>query len=170
MPPARAVPRDHGAGFRVFAAEVRKEDDARAQAFGESDQLRVMGVQHHRPRRTHRFGGDCLHTHHGFEIIDAVAAQVIVADVGDQRGVALRDGQPPPEDPAARRLEHGKVDVFSPQHGACGGRSGPVARVDHRPADRDLVARGAANVHARLAGDSRQEARAGRLSVGARDE
>jgi len=70
------------------------------------------------------------------EGVDPVAAQVIVADVRDQRGISGRDGEAEPEDASARRLEHREVDVRAAQHDPRGGGPGPVAAVQDLGADR----------------------------------
>jgi hypothetical protein len=146
-------------------SRLAKKTTARSK-LDERDQLLVVGVQHHRTRRAHGIGHDRLHARHGRQIVDAIAAQVVVADVGDQRGVAALDGETAPEDATASRLEHREVDAPVAEHDARGSGSGPVAALDDLGADRDLVARRGADMKTCLARHARQEARGGRLAVG----
>ena len=70
-------------------------------------------------------------------------------DVGQDARVVRLVADAAQDDPAARRLEHGDVDVAPGQDLLGAARPGPVARLDHPLVDEDAVRRGRPDVAAR---------------------
>jgi streptogrisin D len=104
------------------------------------------------------------------EVVDAVLAEVVGADVGDDGGFAAVDGEAAAEDAAASDLEDGEVDLGVAQDGARGAGAGPVAGLDQALVDGHAVGRGVAGDQAGGAGDAGEQAGGGGLAVGAGDQ
>jgi hypothetical protein len=123
-----------------------------------------------RPLRVDDAADDGLDAGHGREVVDAVLAEVVGADVGDDGGAAAVDGEAAAEDAAARDLEDGDVDAGVAQDDARGAGAGPVALLDHALVDRQAVGRGVAGDQAGGAGDAGEHPRGRGLAVGAGDQ
>ncbi len=113
---------------------------------------------------------DGLDAGHGGEVVDAVLAEVVGADVEDGGGVAAVDAEAAAEDAAAGDLEDGEVDLGVAEDGAGGGGSGPVAGLERSFGDGHAVGGGVAGGEAGLEGDAGEQAGGGGLAVGAGDE
>ena len=158
-----------GAHDRVGAVDREERDCARA-VFGHSHHKRIDSIEHR-----HATGGNVPH-HHAFDFgqafdrTDVVQAQVIAdANVGDDRHIALVEGQSFAQDAAARCFKHCGIHIGMQQHIACAARAAAVSGVDAPMFDVDTV--GIRHADA-LAGDFQQvrgQAHGGGLAVGARD-
>ena len=91
-------------------------------------QQRVGGVQHQQPAAVDQVRDAELGVGQAVEIVDAVLAKVIGADVGDDGDVGAVDRESAAQDAAARRLEHRRLDRGIAQHATGAGRAAVVAR------------------------------------------
>jgi len=143
---------------------------SRAERRRERHERRVLGVEHQRaaedegPRR-HR-----LHRAQRFECRDAVLAEVVGLQVGDDGDVGTARREPAPQDAAPRRLEHRRLHARVAQHRARAGGSRPVTLGDDVLADLHAGGAAPAGHAAGSAPHGREQADGGRLAVAAGDE
>jgi hypothetical protein len=102
-------------------------------------QLRIVGIQNQRPAPIERTGNDELGFGQSIQIINAVFAEMIIADVGDDRGVGMIDGQAAAQQATTCRLEYGCFDLGMAQYRPRAGRSGVVAGVECPTLEEDAV-------------------------------
>ena len=133
-------------------------------------QHRVGTVEHQRAAdrhgaRHHQLGvGDVFQRGH------AVFAQVVGADVGDQRRVGPPHCQAAAQDAAARRFKHRQLHGGVAQHGAGAGRAGIVAGVQGLPRHHHAFGAAAAGADACGTRHGGQQQGGGGLAVAAGDE
>ena len=151
--PATTASRDAGSGLSVrfspstrrIAAEISAQREPHERGGEEMaggdelDERRAVGAEDDAAVGGDDAGDDGLDAGHGREVVHAVIAEVVVADVGDDGGVAAVDGEAAAQDAAARDLEDREVDVAVAQDGAGGGGSGPVAGLEQALVDRHAV-------------------------------
>ncbi len=131
---------------------------------------RIVGVQHQRAVRVERPRHRQLHGGEVIEVVDAVLAEVVVADVGDDGDVRTRHRKPAPQDAATRRFEHGRVDVRSTQREPRAGRSGVIARRDLFRTDANAIGARVDGTRAMHAQDRSQHACRRRLAIRTRHQ
>ena len=147
-----------------------KEGDGAAAVVGHADDHRIVGVEYR-----HAAVGDVLHDHalehrEVFQRGDVVQAEVVArADVGHHRDLAAVERQAFAQQAAARRFEHGGVDVRVHQHVARAARAAAVAAVDAASFDVDAVGVGHAGAQAAGGEQVGDQAHRGGLAVGAGD-
>ena len=73
------------------------------------------------------------------EVVDAVFAEMVRADVGDHRGARVADRDAAAQQAAARGFQDRRLDARLAQHGARADRAGVVAAVDALAADEHAV-------------------------------
>ena len=120
---------------------AEQHDPARAVAAHPVDVV-VVGVQHGRPRARHGLDDDALDVGQLADRVDAAQTEVVAGDVGHDGHVVAVVAEPLAQDPAARDLEHGRVDsrVLEDHLGRL--RPGHVALLDEPAVDDDAVGRG----------------------------
>ncbi len=129
----------------------------------------ALSTSRPRPPRQ-RAGDDELRVGQALQVVDAVFAEMIDADVGDDRRIGTRERQAAPQDAAARGLQHRKFDRRVAQYRACAGRAGVVAGGDLFAIDIEAIRTAMAGAQAGFARDGAQQARGRGLAVAARDE
>ena len=100
---------------------------------------RVVRVQHGAMLRD--LDDDALHLGELLERVDALEPEVIGLHVQHGADVHLGDAHAGAQEPAARGLEHGRVDVGVGEHHACGDRTRHVAGYRPLPVDVHAVRR-----------------------------
>jgi hypothetical protein len=157
-------------GVVLVAGEPGDRCGEAVAAGDELDERAALGAEDDAALRGDDAADDGLDLGHGGEVVDAVLAEVIGADVEDGGGVAAVDAEAAAEDAAAGDLEDGEVDLGVAQDGARGGGAGPVAGLERALGDGHAVGGGVAGGEAGLAGDAGEDAGGGGLAVGAGDE
>ena len=133
------------------------------------DQARIVGVED-QGAAMQRLGDDELGVGDAVRVLDAVLAQMVGGDVGDDGGIGAGHGQAAAQDAAAGELQHRDLDPGVAQDEARAAGAGIVAPVQDLVADPDPVAGAEAGGLAGGAGHGGEQADGGRLAVGAGDQ
>ena len=144
------------------------------QACGGGHQHAVIGVQYQQAG-TACVGRDraCHHQLHFGQVkraVDAVFAQVVRADVGDDRHIGARHGQAAPQQAAACGFQQRSKHAGVAQHGACAGRARVVARSHRLPVDDHAFGAAMPGLQPGRRAHGRQQPHGGGLAVGAGDQ
>ena len=112
----RLVLREH----RIARRQAEEPDHRRVRAHGRPVRQRrdgrIVRVEHDRPAVPDLLGDQRLDVNQLVEVVDAVVAEVIGGDVGDHGDVGLVVAQAPPDDAAARGLQHRRLDCRVVEH------------------------------------------------------
>ena len=117
-----------------------------------------------------RLGDDELGVGDAVRVLDAVLAQMVGGDVGDDGGIRAGHRQAAAQDAAAGELQHRDLDPGVAQGEAGAAGAGIVAPVQDLVADADPVAGAEAGDLAGGARHGGEQADGGRLAVGAGDQ
>ena len=157
-------------GHHRMLAVGGKEGDVAAAVVGHADHHRVGGVEHRHAALQHILHDHPLEDGQVFQGGDVVQAQMVArADVGHHRHLAAVEGQAFAQQAAARRFEHGGVDVGVHQHIAGASRAAAVAAVDGAPFDIDAVGIRHAGAQPGGGGQVGDQAHGGGFAIGAGD-
>ena len=165
MPSSRAAP-----SRMPWAGAMVNQASGRAGGGAALDQARVVGVEDQAAAAVQRLGDDELGVGDAVDVVDAVLAQMIGRDVGDDGGVGAGHRQPAAQDAAAGELQHRDLDPGVAQGEARAAGAGIVAPVQDLVADPDPVAGAEPGDLAGSAGHGGEQADRGRLAVGAGDQ
>ena len=129
----------------------------------------VIGIQYQQAVRRQRFRHHQLDRGEVVEIVDAVLAEMIGADIGDHRHARIVRHQAASQQAAARGLQHRRGDARIAQHGARADRAGIVAGFHAFAVDEQAVGAAVAGMQAMRTQHRRQQAHRGGLAVGTGD-
>ena len=115
----------------------REERDVGPDAAGDRGHERVVGVEDDPAVGLRDPGDHRLDLGQLGQRVDALEVEVVGADVREDAGVVRLVADAAQEDPAARRLEHGDVDVAAAEDCRRAAGPGPVACLDEPLVDED---------------------------------
>jgi len=143
---------------------------SRLEPAGLRAEHRIVGIQHQQARRADNRRDGQLHVGKRPEVVDPVLAEMVCTDVHHDGGMRARHGKTAPQDPAARRLQHGRLDASFAQHRPRADRTRVVAAVERLRSDEKAVGAAVSGSMARGAQASRDQPHRGRLAIRARHQ
>ena len=152
----------------IVGVEAEIDHRSRAVAAHRCDQG-IVGVEYRGAVARHRLDQHLLHRGQLAQRGDATHAQVVAGHVEHHRHVVAVVAEPFAQDPAARHLEDGQVDVRVLEHGRGGLGAAHVAPADQPAVDEDAIGAGHADLAAHAAHDVGDHPGGGGLAVAAGD-